>query len=88
MDRRGRTLLRGTCDRSCVVKLRVRVKLDSGRTVNGKFVTALAQPGGAIRLRLTRGKVPVKRRIASARIAGTLRGPDGRTRAFKVSVRR
>ena len=88
LDRRGRATLRATCDRSCVVKLRLRLKLDTGRTVDGRAATASAPAGGAVRLRLSRGKVPPKRRIASARIVGKVRGPDGRERTFTQSVRR
>jgi Tol biopolymer transport system component len=88
LDRRGRTLLRGTCDRACTVKLRLRLKLHTGRTVDGRAVTASAVAGGRIAIRLTRAKLPARRRVVAARVIGTLTGTDGRTRSFSATVRR
>ena len=88
LDRRGRVALRGTCDRACVVKLRVRIKLNTGRVVDGRSITASAPAGGHVSVRLKRGKVPARRRIVSVRVIGRLRGPDGRARAFTQTVRR
>ena len=36
LDRRGRTLLRASCDQPCTVKLRLTVRLRSARTVRGR----------------------------------------------------
>ena len=87
LDKRGRVTVRGTCDRECVVRLRVRVKLTSGRIVNGRLVRARASAGGQVKLVLQRGKLPPRRKVAWARVSGAAVGADGRERAVKLTLR-
>jgi hypothetical protein len=88
LDRHGRTILSGTCDRACVVWLHVRVSLHGGRVVNGHSVRASAPAGGgAVTLRLRRGRLPAHARVARVRIVGRLRGPDRRDRPFSLALR-
>lgn len=87
LDRHGRVTLRGTCDRECTVKVRVRVKLTSGRVVNGRLVGGHASAGGQVKLVLKRGKLPPRRKVAWARISGTAVGADGRERAVRLTLR-
>lgn len=86
LDRDGRVRLRATCDRACSVSLRVIIRLNTQRVLRGRVVKASAQAGGTVRLRLRRAKLPRHRRIAAARIAGTLKGPDGLQRNFTLSL--
>jgi hypothetical protein len=86
LDKRGRVLLRGICDRACSVSLRVIIRLNSQRVLRGRVMKASAPAGGTLRLRLQRAKLPRHRRIAAARIAGTLKGPDGLQRNFTLSL--
>jgi WD40 repeat protein len=80
--------LRATCDRACTVSLRVSVRLNTGRVVKGKLVRRSAPAGGTMTLRLARGKLPPRRRVAKARIVGTVKGPDGLSRAFSLTLKR
>jgi hypothetical protein len=66
--------------------LRVIVRLNTQRVLRGRLVKASAPAGGTLRLRLARAKLPRHRRIAAARIAGTLEGPDGLRRSFTLSL--
>jgi hypothetical protein len=86
LDRHGRVVLRATCDRACSVSLRVIMRLNTQRVLRGRVVKASAPAGGTVRLRLARAKLPRHRRIAAARIAGTLTGPDGLHRNFSLSL--
>ncbi len=88
LDRRGRVLLRATCDVACTATLRVSAKLHTGRVVLGRAVTGSAAAGGTLSLRLTRGKVPARRRVISARIIGTVKGADGLQERFSLTLRR
>jgi hypothetical protein len=87
LDRHGRTTVHGTCDRACVVWLHVRVSLRGGRVVNGRAVRASAPAGGAVRLRLRRGRLPAHARVVRVRILGRVRGSDGRERAVRLAPR-
>ena len=87
LDKRGRVTVRGTCDRECVVRLRVRVKLTSGRIVNGRLVRARASAGGQVKLALQRGKLPPRRKVAWMRVSGMAVAADGRERAVKLTLR-
>jgi hypothetical protein len=69
------------------VRLRVRVKLTSGRIVNGRLVQARASAGGQVKLALQRGKLPPRRKVAWMRVSGTAVGADGRERAVKLTLR-
>jgi len=86
LDRRGRVVLRATCDRACSVSLRVIIRLNSQRVLRGRIVKASAPAGKTLRLRLQRARLPRHRRIAAARIAGTLTGSDGLHRNFTLSL--
>lgn len=87
LDKRGRVTVRGTCDRACTVTLRVRVKLTSGRVIVGRAVRAQAAAGGAVKLRLRRGALPPRRKVAWARVSGKVVGADGRSRAVRIKLR-
>jgi hypothetical protein len=87
LDPTGHVVLRGTCDRACTVTLRVRLTLNTGRTVEGRAVSASAPAGGALKLRLARGRIPARRRVVKARVIGRLAGADGLTRSFTLSVK-
>jgi hypothetical protein len=88
LDRHGRTTVRGTCDRACAVWLHVRVSLRGGRVVNGRSVEASAPSGGAVTLRLQRGRLPRRARIVRVRILGRVRGSDGLQRVVRLALRR
>jgi hypothetical protein len=87
LDRRGRVTVAGTCDRACTLTLRVRIKLHTGRVIEGRTVRANAGAGGAVKLRLRRGKLPARRKVAWARVSGQATGADGRTRAVLLKLR-
>jgi hypothetical protein len=87
LDRHGRATVQGTCDRACVVWLHVRVSLRGGRVVNGRSVNASAPAGGAVTLRLRRGRLPAHARIVRVRILGRVRGTDGRERVVLLALR-
>ena len=87
LDKRGRVTVRGTCDRACIVSLRVRVKLRSGRVISGRLVRAQAAAGGAVTLKLRRGKLPARRKIAWVRVSGKAVGADARSRAVLIRLR-
>jgi hypothetical protein len=85
LDKRGRVLLRATCNNACDVALRVSIRLNTGRVLEGRVVKASAAAGGIVRLPLRRAKLPRHRRIAAARIAGTLTG-NGKHRSFSLKL--
>lgn len=87
LDKRGRVTVRGTCDRACIVSLRVRVKLTSGRVISGRRVRAQASAGGAVKLKLRRGALPPRRKVAWVRVSGRAVGADGRSRAVLIKLR-
>ncbi|RKQ91326.1 WD40 repeat protein [Solirubrobacter pauli] len=87
LDKRGRVTVRGTCDRACIVSLRVRVKLTSGRVISGRRVRAQAAAGGAVKLKLRRGALPPRRKVAWVRVSGKAVGADGRSRAVLIKLR-
>jgi hypothetical protein len=86
LDRHGRVTLRATCDRVCSVSLRVIVRLNTQRVLRGRIVKATAPAGGTVKVQLARAKLPRHRRIAAARITGTLKGPDGLQRNFTLTL--
>ncbi len=76
-----RVLLRARCDIACTVRLRVSVRLAHGHVAHGRTVTA---KGTSFRLRLP---APKARRVASARIVGTVSGAGSR-RPFTLKLKR
>jgi hypothetical protein len=85
LDRRGRVVVRAICDRACLVKLRVRVRLKHGHNLDGRAVRASAPANGTVVLRMRRAAT--KRRILGARVLGRITGADGRTRLFSLTLR-
>jgi WD40 repeat protein len=84
MDRKGRTRLRGRCYSVCTVTARVTTRLTTGRVIRGPRVKRSVR--GTFNIRLTRGKLPARRRAARSRIVGTVTG-NGATMALNVKLR-
>jgi hypothetical protein len=88
LDRRGRVVLRGICDRACTVSARVRVRLHTGRVIDGRTVSAQAAESRTVTLALKRAKLPRHRRVVRVSIRGEITGADGRARTLDVTVKR
>ena len=87
MDGKGRTRLRASCTSACSVAVRVHTRLTSGRTIRGRLVKRSLRAGETLNVRLTRGTLPPRRRVARTAIVGTVTG-NGATVALNVKVRR
>jgi hypothetical protein len=86
MDRQGRTRLRARCNDACAVAVRVRTRLTTGRVIRGPLTKRSVPAGGTLNVRLARGKLPPRRRVARSTIVGTVTG-NGSTMALNVKVR-
>jgi hypothetical protein len=86
MDRQGRTRLRARCNHACSVTVRVHTRLTTGRVIRGPLVKRSSPADATLNVRLTRGKLPLRRRAVRSRIVGTVTG-NGSTMALNVKVR-
>jgi dipeptidyl aminopeptidase/acylaminoacyl peptidase len=87
IDSHGRTRLRAQCTAACSVAVRVHTRLTTGRTIRGRLVRRSLRAGQTLDVRLARGALPPRRRVARTAIVGTVTG-NGTTVALNVKVRR
>ncbi|HWK25466.1 MAG TPA: hypothetical protein VNS09_02830 [Solirubrobacter sp.] len=80
-----RVTVRVTCVARCTLSARLVVRLKGGRVLKGRVVNRTAR---AISVRVKLPAVPRKRRIASIKLVGTLKGNDGVTRPLSLNVKR
>ena len=83
LNRLGRGWLRARCDLDCTVKLRLTVRLRTGKKVNGRALERKLAAGTLLRLRL---RAPKRKLLRSAWVRGTVTGADGRRRSFRIPV--